>query len=89
VLNSQDPNSTKTDKAICDDPGLWPGRYTAQIALFYGLNGNNTQEVQATMSFWYLPWWSIVGFIVLVLIIIGMTFLIRRAFGNSRRRYRR
>jgi len=91
VLNSQDPQqaTSQTKQAVCDDPGLWPGKYTAQVALFYGLNGSNTQELQATTSFWYFPWWSIVGFIVLVLIILGMTFLIRRAFGNSRRRYRR
>lgn len=90
VLNSQDPQSTsQTKQTVCDDPGLWPGRYTAQIALFYGLNGSNTQELQATTSFWYFPWWSIVGLVVLILIIVGLTFLIRRAFGNSRRRYRR
>lgn len=91
VLNSQDPNGQNAKQTVCDDPGLLPGRYTAQIALFYGLNGASTQEVQATASFWYLPWWSIVGLIVLILIIVGLVWLIRRAFGNggNRRRYRR
>lgn len=92
VLNSQDPNSTDQAKqTICDDPGLWPGRYTAEVAMFYGLNGNNTQEVQAVATFWYFPWWSIVGFFVLIIVIAVLVWLIRRAItgGGSRRRYRR
>lgn len=90
VLNSQDPQSTSQVKqTVCDDPGLWPGKYTAQIALFYGINGSNTQEIQGTQTFWYFPWWSVIGLVVLILIILGLTFLIRRAFGGNRRRYRR
>lgn len=90
VLNSQDPNSQNTEKNVCDNPGLWPGRYTAQIALYYGMNGNNTQQVVAETSFWYLPWWSIVGFIALIIVIVLLVWLIRRAFGGgNRRRYRR
>lgn len=91
VLNSQDPNGQAAPQNVCDDPGLWPGRYTAQIALYYGLNGNNTQQIVATASFWYLPWWSIVGCIVLILVLVALGWLIRRAFGGggNRRRYRR
>ncbi|HEU4914658.1 MAG TPA: hypothetical protein VFT16_04640 [Candidatus Saccharimonadales bacterium] len=89
VLNSQDPNSQSAKQNVCDDPGLLPGRYTAQIALFYGLNGNNTQQIVASTSFWYLPWWSIVGFLGLVIVIVLLVWLIRRAFGGGRRRYRR
>lgn len=94
VLNSQqDPNSqqAQTKQEICDDPGLWPGRYTAQIAMFYGLNGSSTQEVMATTSFWYFPLWSIIGFVVLIIVLALLIWLIRRAFsgGGNRRRYRR
>lgn len=91
VLDSQNPNATTDNQksGACDDPGLWPGRYTAQVAIFYGLNGASTQELTATASFWYLPWWSIVAFILLVLAIVVLVWLIRRAFGNNRRRYRR
>lgn len=90
VLNSQDPNGQTAKQQVCDDPGLLPGRYTAQIALFYGLNGANTQELQATMSFWYIPWWSIVGFLILVIVVAVLIWLVRRAFtGGGRRRYRR
>lgn len=89
VLNSQDPNSQTAKQNVCDDPGLLPGRYTAQIAMYYGMNGNNTQQVIATTSFWYLPWWSIVAFIAFIVIVVLLVWLIRRAFGGGRRRYRR
>lgn len=89
VLTSQDPNGQAAKQNVCDDPGLLPGRYTAQIALYYGLNGNNTQQVLASTSFWYLPWWSIVAFFALIIVIVLLVWLIRRAFGGGRRRYRR
>jgi hypothetical protein len=89
VLDSQDPNGQISKQAVCDDPGLLPGRYTAQVALFYGLNGSSTQEAQATMSFWYFPWWSIVGFFVFIIVLAALIWLIRRAFAGNRRRYRR
>jgi hypothetical protein len=89
VLTSKAPSGQETEQTVCDDPGLWPGRYTAQIAMYYGLNGNSTQEIQATISFWYIPTWSIVGFVVLLLLIVGFVWLVRRAFDNRRPRYRR
>ncbi|HEX8763061.1 MAG TPA: hypothetical protein VF733_04875 [Candidatus Saccharimonadales bacterium] len=88
VLESKDPNATVSQKEECDDPGLLPGRYTAQIALYYGLNGNNSQEILASTSFWYLPWWSVVAFVVVILLIVGLIWLIRRAFSGRRTRYR-
>ncbi len=91
VLTSKAPNGQDSQQTVCDDPGLWPGRYTAEIALYYGLNGNSTQEVMATTSFWYFPLWSIIGFFALVLVVVTLVWLIRRAFGGggNRRRYRR
>lgn len=92
VLESKAPNGGQSDaeQVVCEDPGLWPGRYTAQMALYYGMNGNTTQEVAATTTFWYLPWWSLVGLGIIILIIVALVWLIRRAFTNGgRRRYRR
>lgn len=88
ILDSKDPNGQATQQSVCDDPGLWPGRYTAEMAVFYGLNGNNAQEITAKTSFWYFPWWSIISFVILILVIVGLVWLIRRAFSN-RRGYRR
>jgi len=89
VLESKDPSGQQTQQSVCDDPGLLPGRYTAEVALFYGLNGNNTQELTAKTTFWYLPWWSLVLLGIVILLIVGLVFLIRRAFSNRGRRYRR
>jgi hypothetical protein len=89
VLTSKAPSGQETQQAVCDDPGLLPGRYTAQVALYYGLNGNNSQEMLASTSFWYLPWWSIVALALLVLLLVGFVWLIRRAITGKRRRYRR
>lgn len=53
----------------CASPSLWPGRYTVQLNLVYGQNGNLTQEIAGSASFWYLPWWfigAVVGGIALI-----------------------
>jgi hypothetical protein len=90
VLDSKDPNGQQAQQSTCDDPGLLPGRYTAEIALFYGINGSNTQEIIGKATFWYMPWWFLILVVVVILFIVGMTFLIRRAFGNRRpTKYRR
>lgn len=53
----------------CVDPGLWPGYYSVSLDLFYGQNGNNTQEVIGKASFWYLPYWFVITVIVILLIL--------------------
>ncbi|MDB5182216.1 MAG: hypothetical protein JWP13_979 [Candidatus Saccharibacteria bacterium] len=45
----------------CNAPNLKPGRYTAQLGLVYGTNGNSSQELRETATFWYLPAWFIVS----------------------------
>jgi len=63
---------------VCESPHLMPGRYTAELAVFYGLNGNTNQEIVGTTSFWYLPvWFLIIVVIVLVAIVFGI-FILRR-----------
>lgn len=89
VLTSKDPSGQQSQQAVCDDPGLLPGRYTAQIALYYGLNGNNSQELTATTSFWYFPWWSLILLGVAIVLVAGLVWLVRRAFSNRRTKYRR
>jgi len=97
-LNSQDVNfqGSKAEASTCTSPGLWPGYYSASIDIFYGQNGNNTQEITKSTFFWYLPlWFLIVAGIVLlfvayfiwriVVMIRGGTF----ALGGGSRRAKR
>ena len=60
-------NGGTAKSTACTEPSLWPGLYTAKLDLFYGQNGNRTQEITSTASFWYLPWWFVISFIVLIL----------------------
>ena len=52
---------TNTRIKECGDSKLLPGRYTVSLDLIYGQNGNLTHEISGTASFWYLPWWFILG----------------------------
>jgi hypothetical protein len=47
----------KSKNTTCTSPNLKPGRYTAHLDLFYGQNGNQSHEITATATFWYLPVW--------------------------------
>jgi hypothetical protein len=82
-LQSQDVNfnGTTTKSTACASPGLWPGYYSAKLDVFYGQNGNNTQEIVKTVSFWYLPWWFIIVFVIVIAIGI---YMVRRAIDTVR-----
>lgn len=64
----------------CTSAGLWPGYYSAKLDLFYGQNGNLTQEITGTASFWYLPLWFVILSIVLLLILAFVIWRIVRWF---------
>jgi len=63
-----DFQGSKAVGTTCVDPGLWPGYYSVSLDLFYGQNGNNTQEITGKASFWYLPWWFVIAVIIILLI---------------------
>ncbi len=65
----------KSQADACVSPGLWPGMYTASIDVYYGQNGNITQEINKTAVFWYLPIWFI---ILVTLITLVVAFYIWR-----------
>lgn len=67
----------------CDNSGLWPGLYAVTADLFYGQNGNNTNEIVKTAYFWYLPLWFIVAVIIILLIIAYYVFKIVRKIKGS------
>ena len=70
-LKSEDVNF-KGDTAeanTCTAPGLWPGFYTASIDMYFGQNGNNTQEITKSAIFWYLPLWFLIALLIILLVI--------------------
>jgi len=77
-------DGSEVQQTVCKDPNLKPGRYTAQLSLIYGSNGNETREITAATSFWYLPWWFIVAFLLVLALIIGIVFFIVRKIRDLR-----
>lgn len=73
---AQAENGQQVSNVECEDMKLAPGIYTASAALLYGINGSNTQEINATATFWYMPvWFIIVVLVILALIALGIFFL--------------
>lgn len=64
-----DLSGQTTTTKTCDSPGLWPGYYAISLDLFYGQNGNRTQEITGAGGFWYIPWWFVILVVVLLLIL--------------------
>ena len=62
-------DSGTSTASTCVTPGLWPGYYSLSLDLFYGLNGNLTQEIVGHGGFWYLPTWFLVVFFVVLVIV--------------------
>lgn len=59
---------SSAEARTCVNAGLWPGMYTASLDIFYGQNGNNTNEITKTVIFWYLPLWFIIILAIVLLI---------------------
>jgi len=77
-------NGSSTKATGCStEPNLWPGMYTAKLDVFYGQNGNNTQEIVSSATFWYLPWWFVITFLVVLAVI---AFAVWRLVVKVRRR---
>jgi hypothetical protein len=91
IKNSVIIAGTTTIDNTCGTSKLKPGHYSATISAYYGQNGNRTQEVVGTASFWYLPWW-LIGFILGIIVVVAFfVWRIQRKirqhnFSSSRRR---
>lgn len=78
---------------VCGDTEKFaPGRYTAELTILYtdSANGNETREITAKATFWYLPWWF-VGLIIFGLAILAgiIVYIVRRVKDVRGRKTRR
>ena len=97
-INPEDINQTTEsgsdiNAVVCGDTEkLKPGRYTAELTILYtdSSSGNETREINAKATFWYLPWWF-VGLIVLAIAIVAgvIAYLYRRVNDYRGRKTRR
>lgn len=62
-------NGNESSAVGCADPGLWPGLYTVDLDIYYGQNGNLTQQILGNATFWYLPWWFVITALVVLLVV--------------------
>ncbi len=62
-------NGVNSKSSECTTPTLWPGLYHATLDIYYGQNGNNTNEIVKSITFWYLPWWFIITVLVILAIV--------------------
>jgi len=74
-----------TKSTACADPDLWPGFYTASLDVFYGQNGNKTQEIVSTAYFFYLPWWFIIILVIVLMVIVYFVWRVVRAVKQRKR----
>ncbi len=83
-------NGVEVDTVVCGDTNFSPGRYTAELSVLYGENGNETREITAKTSFWYLPWWF-VGLVVagLAIVVAAISYVVRRVQSFRNRKTRR
>ena len=85
-----DFNGQKSKSKTCAEPGLFPGYYSAALNLYYGQNGNRTQEIIGNSGFWYLPWWFII-LVLIILVVVGfgiwklVRFVRSKLYGTSYR----
>lgn len=80
-------NGQTQTNVVCSPTHLAPGRYTVELAIFYGLNGSSNQEIMGTATFWYLPiWFLILVGVFIFAIVLGVYALVRKmqAAGRSR-----
>ena len=83
---SKTVNGVKSQVEQCNSFNFKPGRYTADLDLFYGTDGSSAREIKGVASFWYLPPWFIIAVVVILAIIAGIIWLIVNAVRNSQGR---
>jgi hypothetical protein len=81
------PKSTAPSDLVkndnCRPLKLQPGKYTAELVLLYGQNGQPSRQIGANASFWYLPLWFIIALILVLAVIAWLGYQIYRRFSGK------
>lgn len=84
------PKSTEQTEIVkpenCQRLNLMPGRYTAELVLLYGQNGQPTRQIGATAVFWYLPPWFVAILAAVLIALAWLVYTVYRRMKSSRRR---
>lgn len=89
-INQTTTAGGEVNTIICGDTDFAPGRYTAELSIVYGENGNETREITARATFWYLPWWFVGLVVAGLLIVVGaVVYIVRRVKDVRSRKTRR
>jgi hypothetical protein len=86
TIQQSTESGNEFDAVVCGDTNFKPGRYSAELTILYGENGNETREINAVATFWYLPWWFIGVIVAGLAIVAGIIFYIIRRFQSYRSR---
>ena len=74
-------NAQNVELEYCKKPRLLPGVYKAHLNVFYGINGSNTQEIDKTVVFWYVPYWSVGVLLVILAVLAFGLYRLRDVYG--------
>lgn len=89
-VNQTTESGVDINAVVCGDTSFNPGRYTAELTVLYGENGNETREITAKATFWYLPWWFVGVMVVALAIVAGIVvYIVRRVKDIRGRKTRR
>jgi hypothetical protein len=73
----------------CQPLKITPGKYTAQLVLLYGQNGQPSRQIGANATFWYLPLWFILVVIIVLAVIVWLAYQIYKRFSGKPKPVRR
>jgi len=73
----------------CKPLSLKPGMYTAEIELLYGQNGQTSHQINAKSTFWYLPLWFVIVFVLILLVIAYAIYYLYKKLTAPRHRHKR
>lgn len=67
---------------VCDEPDFGPGRYKASITILYGNANQNSYQIVASNTFWYLPLWFVMALVALFTVVVFTIWVLARSIAG-------